>query len=114
MIDHFPVARSNTGGAGKADPQIVWNFGDDEVSVSSLDLSGDTRGTSSDGQDVILSNRRILGKAQLATELTLSVDEFDHYEIPQIPFTIAFHLKEFNVNSFNFLLLKWFISPFFY
>lgn len=37
------------------------------------------------------------GRAQLATELTISVDEFDVYEIADPPITIAFHLREFNV-----------------
>ena len=37
------------------------------------------------------------GRAQLATELTISADEFDVYEIAEPPITIAFHLREFNV-----------------
>lgn len=37
------------------------------------------------------------GRAQLATELTISADEFDLYEIAEPPITIAFHLREFNV-----------------
>ena len=36
------------------------------------------------------------GRAQLATELTISAEEFDVYNI-FAPTTIAFHLREFNV-----------------
>lgn len=81
VIDHFPVSKAGiaSGKAGKSDPQMVWNFGDEEVTVSSIDMSGDLR-----------------GKPQLATELTLSADEFDRYELSQSVLTIAFHLREFN------------------
>jgi cell cycle checkpoint control protein RAD9A len=37
------------------------------------------------------------GKAQLSTELTISADEFDVYDVYATPTTISFHLREFNV-----------------
>lgn len=49
-------------------------------------------------QDFPISVRNPLsGRAQLATELTISADEFDVYEIAEPPIIIAFHLREFNV-----------------
>ena len=42
-----------------------------------------------------------LGRGQLATELTISADEFDVYEIFSAPLTIAFHLREFNVSCIS-------------
>ncbi|KAF8650405.1 hypothetical protein AX16_005212 [Volvariella volvacea WC 439] len=73
MIEHFVVAKG-----GKADPQLIWSFGDTEIGLKSLDSSLDGR-----------------GRAQLATELTLSCEEFDLYKV-HAPVTIAFHLREFN------------------
>ncbi|KAJ8587447.1 hypothetical protein M405DRAFT_863720 [Rhizopogon salebrosus TDB-379] len=74
ITEHFPNARG-----AKSDPQLVWTFGDTDVEVKSLESSIDTR-----------------GKAQLSTELTISADEFDVYEVYASPTTIAFHLREFN------------------
>lgn len=37
------------------------------------------------------------GKAQLSTELTISADEFDVYDVYATPTIISFHLREFNV-----------------
>ncbi|KAG0707339.1 Rad9-domain-containing protein [Suillus ampliporus] len=74
ITEHFPNARG-----AKSDPQLVWTFGDTEVEVKSLESSIDTR-----------------GKAQLSTELTISADEFDVYDVYASPTTIAFHLREFN------------------
>ncbi|KAG6920247.1 hypothetical protein DXG01_005016 [Tephrocybe rancida] len=73
MIEHFPLARGV-----KSDPQLIWSFGDAEVELRSLESSLDAK-----------------GKAQLATELTISAEEFDVYNI-FAPTTIAFHLREFN------------------
>ena len=39
-----------------------------------------------------------LAKTQLSTELTISAEEFDVYNIFALPTTIAFHLREFNVS----------------
>ncbi|KAI0063981.1 hypothetical protein BV25DRAFT_1801221 [Artomyces pyxidatus] len=74
MIDHFPSTKGS-----KSDPQLVWEFGESDVQVRSLDTSVDA-----------------IGNAQLSTELTISVDEFDHYDVFDIPISIAFHLREFN------------------
>ncbi|KAI0954118.1 hypothetical protein AcV7_007440 [Taiwanofungus camphoratus] len=74
MIEHFPNAKGS-----KSDPQLVWSFGDTEVQVKSLETSIDTK-----------------GKAQLSTELTISADEFDDYNVCETPVTVAFHLREFN------------------
>lgn len=74
ITEHFPNARGS-----KSDPRLVWTFGDVEVEVKSLESSIDTR-----------------GKAQLSTELTISADEFDVYDVYATPTTISFHLREFN------------------
>ncbi|KAF4567626.1 hypothetical protein EYR40_006627 [Pleurotus pulmonarius] len=73
MLEHFPVARGT-----KSDPQLVWSFKDTEVEVKSLETSLDTK-----------------GRSQLSTELSLSADEFDLYDVYSCPTTIAFHLREF-------------------
>ncbi|KAG9316562.1 Rad9-domain-containing protein [Chiua virens] len=74
ITEHFPSGRGL-----KNDPQLVWTFGDTDVDVKSLESSIDTK-----------------GRAQLATELTISSDEFDVYDIAEPPVTIAFHMREFN------------------
>ncbi|KAF7376107.1 hypothetical protein MSAN_00025500 [Mycena sanguinolenta] len=74
MIEHFPVAKG-----ARSDPQLIWNFGESEVEVKSYESSLDSK-----------------GKAQLATELTISAEEFDLYDLYSTPTTIAFHLREFN------------------
>ncbi|KAI6121671.1 Rad9-domain-containing protein [Pisolithus sp. B1] len=74
ITEHFPNGRGT-----KSDPQVVWTFGASEVDVKSLESSLDAR-----------------GRIQLATELTISADEFDVYEVFSPPITIAFHLREFN------------------
>ena len=40
----------------------------------------------------------VTGKAQLATELVLSPEEFDKYHIASVPASVAFQLREFTVN----------------
>ncbi|KAI6002707.1 Rad9-domain-containing protein [Pisolithus albus] len=74
ITEHFPNGRGT-----KSDPQVVWTFGATEVDVKSLESSLDPR-----------------GRVHLATELTISADEFDVYEVFSPPITIAFHLREFN------------------
>ncbi|KAA1469006.1 hypothetical protein DENSPDRAFT_552806 [Dentipellis sp. KUC8613] len=74
MLDHFPSGRST-----RTDPQLIWAFDDSEVQVRSLETSADSRGS-----------------AQLSTELTISADEFDTYDVFDPPVSIAFHLREFN------------------
>lgn len=41
------------------------------------------------------------GKGQISTELTISAEEFDAYDLHASPVIIAFHLREFNVRSRN-------------
>ncbi|OSX64329.1 hypothetical protein POSPLADRAFT_1090787, partial [Postia placenta MAD-698-R-SB12] len=72
IIEHFPLAKGS-----KSDPQLVWTFGDDEVKVKSIETSLDAK-----------------GKAQLSTELTISAEEFEQYDICDVPTTLAFHLRE--------------------
>ncbi|KAF8160680.1 Rad9-domain-containing protein [Crassisporium funariophilum] len=76
LIDHFPVSKG-----ARSDPQLVWTFEDTEVGLKSLESAIDSR-----------------GKGQLSTELTISADTFDAYDIFTSPTTIAFHLREFNAS----------------
>lgn len=41
MIEHFTSTKN-----GKSDPQLVWNFGQHEVEVKSLESSVDSKGKS--------------------------------------------------------------------
>ncbi|KAK7057232.1 Rad9-domain-containing protein [Favolaschia claudopus] len=74
MIEHFPVAKG-----ARSDPQLLWCFGESEVEVKSYESSLDAK-----------------GRTQLSTELSISAEEFDLYDIYATPTTIAFHLREFN------------------
>ncbi|KAI1793456.1 Rad9-domain-containing protein [Ganoderma leucocontextum] len=74
MLEHFPFGKGS-----KSDPQLVWNFHDEEVVLRSLESSTDGK-----------------GRPSLITELTLSAMEFDTYDLQAGPMTIAFHLREFN------------------
>ncbi|KAF7315398.1 hypothetical protein MIND_00054500 [Mycena indigotica] len=74
MIEHFPVPKGT-----RSDPQLIWNFGEAEVEVKSYESSLETR-----------------GRLELSTELKISAEEFDLYDIYVAPITIAFHLREFN------------------
>ncbi|KAJ3811476.1 Rad9-domain-containing protein [Lentinula aff. lateritia] len=74
MIEQFSLPKG-----AKSDPQLIWTFGETDVEVRSLESSIDTR-----------------SRAQLATELTISADEFDLYNLYEAPTTITFHLREFN------------------
>jgi len=48
----------------------------------------------------ILISELTSGKAQLATELVLSPEEFDKYHIASVPASVAFQLREFTVSPF--------------
>ncbi|KAI0369203.1 hypothetical protein BV20DRAFT_1021341 [Pilatotrama ljubarskyi] len=74
MLDHFPFGKG-----GKTDPQLIWNFYETDVQLRSLESSVDAK-----------------GRAHLTTELTISTEEFEEYDLQNIPTTIAFHLREFN------------------
>ena len=47
---------------------------------------------------VCVSKTLMLGAGQLSTELTISADEFENYDIFTTPISLAFHLREFNVS----------------
>ncbi|KAH0827816.1 Rad9-domain-containing protein [Lanmaoa asiatica] len=91
ITEHFSSGRGM-----KNDPQLVWTFGDTDVDVKSLESSIDTKGQCATRKFHAGVRNLLLGRAQLATELTISADEFDVYEIADPPITIAFHLREFN------------------
>ncbi|KAI5890530.1 uncharacterized protein SCHCODRAFT_02632118 [Schizophyllum commune H4-8] len=74
IIEHFPMPRG-----AKSDPSLIWNFGDADVEVKSLESSLDPK-----------------AHGQVMTEMTISVEEFDIYDIVDLPITISFHLREFN------------------
>ncbi|KAJ7218108.1 Rad9-domain-containing protein [Mycena pura] len=74
MIEHFPVPKGP-----RSDPQLIWNFGESDVEVKSYESSLDAK-----------------GRNELSTELTISAEEFDLYDLYATPTTIAFHLREFN------------------
>ncbi|KAJ7132795.1 Rad9-domain-containing protein [Mycena crocata] len=90
MIEHFPANKG-----GKSDPQLIWNFGATEVEVRSFESSLDSKGSA-----CLVFGRMCLdaslGRNQLSTELTISAEEFDVYDVYATPTTIAFHLREFN------------------
>lgn len=92
MIEHFPLARGV-----KSDPQLIWSFGETEVELRSLESSVDTKGGGLSNISLDLIHNLGTGKSQLATELSISAEEFDVYNISTPPITIAFHLREFNV-----------------
>ncbi|KAI0330901.1 hypothetical protein GY45DRAFT_1302015 [Cubamyces sp. BRFM 1775] len=74
MLEHFPFGKG-----AKTDPQLIWNFNESEVQLRSLESAVDAK-----------------GRVNLTTELTISAEEFDEYDLRETPMTIAFHLKEFN------------------
>ncbi|KXN90855.1 Cell cycle checkpoint control protein RAD9A [Leucoagaricus sp. SymC.cos] len=73
MLEHFPMNKG-----AKADPQLIWSFSNSEVHLKTCESS---------------MNK---GKGQISTELTISAEEFDAYDIYTSPIIIAFHLREFN------------------
>jgi hypothetical protein len=94
MIDHFPLAKG-----AKSDPQLIWSFGESEVELRSLESSFDPKGMLVSRVFHCHPYSSHIGKGQLATELTISSEEFDVYNIYAAPTTIAFHLREFNVSE---------------
>ncbi|KAL1744775.1 Rad9/Ddc1, partial [Schizophyllum fasciatum] len=74
IIEHFPMPRG-----AKSDPSLIWSFGDVDVEVKSLESSLDPK-----------------SRGQIMTEMTISAEEFDVYDIIDMPTTISFHLREFN------------------
>ncbi|PIL25203.1 hypothetical protein GSI_13092 [Ganoderma sinense ZZ0214-1] len=74
MLEHFPFSKGS-----KSDPQLVWNFHEDQVVLRSLESGANGK-----------------GRPSLITELTLSAMEFDTYDLQAGTMTVAFHLREFN------------------
>ncbi|KAI0630855.1 Rad9-domain-containing protein [Trametes polyzona] len=74
LLEHFPFGKGS-----KTDPQLIWVFHDTEVQLRSLESAVDAK-----------------GRTHLTTELTISAEEFEEYELQATPVTIAFHLREFN------------------
>jgi cell cycle checkpoint control protein RAD9A len=92
IIEQFPPARGS-----RSDPQLIWHFGDSEVKVRSLEYSIDAKGEI--GLTHFCFADGLAGQPQLSTKLMISTDEFNVYNVHLLPFTIAFHLREFNVCS---------------
>ncbi|RDX50973.1 hypothetical protein OH76DRAFT_1379988 [Lentinus brumalis] len=74
LLEHFPLGKGT-----KSDPQLIWYFWDDEVQLRSHAASVDDK-----------------GRPHLATELTISAEEFDEYDLQTGSMMISFHLREFN------------------
>jgi cell cycle checkpoint control protein RAD9A len=70
-----------------SDPLLVWNFGKDEVHICSWD-GGVNKGAADGGRIT-----------QMATELRITTQEFDRYEMCSDVCGISFHLKEFNAGG---------------
>lgn len=104
MIEHFPNARGT-----KNDPELVWTFDEAEVKVKSVDKSYE-KGiyiNMFSWADKLLETDRLLslGRSQIASELSLSGEEFDRYDISLSPVTIAFFLREFYVCVVSHIVL---------
>ena len=96
ILEHFPFGKGN-----KTDPQLIWNFHEEEVVLRSLETNIDGKGA----EQLVMHTSSVnltldplpSGRPQLVTELTLGATEFDAYDLQAGPVTIAFHLREFNV-----------------
>ncbi|RPD64143.1 hypothetical protein L226DRAFT_611743 [Lentinus tigrinus ALCF2SS1-7] len=74
LLEHFPFGKGS-----KSDPQLIWHLWDEEVQLRSNESSVDSK-----------------GHPHLATELTISAEEFDEYDLQTGSMTLSFHLREFN------------------
>lgn len=94
VIAHFTPARGP-----KSDPRVVWNFDQSEVQVRNSGSSINFRGEFHPPKIHVLPNRDLLpATAPLSTELTISTDEFERYEVHTLPTAISFHLREFSAS----------------
>ncbi|KAF8578223.1 hypothetical protein K439DRAFT_1247150, partial [Ramaria rubella] len=73
ILAHFPHAKGT-----KSDPELIWLFGLNDVKVKSKELGGEAKGKS------------------ISTEIKMSADEFDSYNIHEPPISVGLHLREFN------------------
>ena len=100
MLEHFPFGKG-----AKTDPQLIWNFNESEVQLRSLESAVDAKGAVAAYIDS-RSRRRVLicacacltGRVNLTTELTISAEEFDEYDLQTGSMMLSFHLREFNVS----------------
>ncbi|KAI0720904.1 Rad9-domain-containing protein [Fomitopsis betulina] len=74
MIEHFTLQKGP-----KSDPQLIWTFDDYNVQLK--------------GMETIMTAK---SGPQIATELTISAEEFERYDVIGAPLTLSFHLREFN------------------
>lgn len=93
MLEHFPMQRG-----AKADPQLIWTFSDSEVGLKTCESSMDKGTVFSFASISCLLPNYSAGKGQISTELTISAEEFDAYDLHMSTIVIAFHLREFNVS----------------
>lgn len=91
ILEHFPVARGP-----KSDPQLEWNFSEEEVHLRGLDASLDLSSKSLCETLKCNFDAHIV-KGQLTTEAIIGAAEFEVYDIYDPPISIAFHLREFQV-----------------
>ena len=108
LLEHFPFGKGS-----KSDPQLIWYFGDDEVQLRGHESSVDSKG----GDYKQASNSLIaliisVGVSHLATELTISAEEFDEYDLQTGSMMLSFHLREFNVSICHHIELCSHISTF--
>lgn len=97
ILDQFHTVK----GGKKDDPQLVWTFDGDHVVVRTqegLSVKGMLLNCSHPQSEVERSGC-YAGNNTLATEFTVSADEFTIYDVYSPPTTIAFHLREFGVCS---------------
>ncbi|EJD47410.1 hypothetical protein AURDEDRAFT_151347 [Auricularia subglabra TFB-10046 SS5] len=71
VLEHFPASRAN-----RSDPQLTWEFDQAEVRVRTRPAVADK-------------------SVELSTQLSISSDIFDAYDISDLPLNIAFPLREF-------------------
>ena len=96
MIEHFTVQKGP-----KSDPQLIWTFNDFDVQLK----GSDSVMTSKSTYHTLIQYSRIefdmqrAGGPQLTTELAVSAEEFERYDVFDTPLTLSFHLREFNVRT---------------
>lgn len=72
VLEHFPASRAN-----RSDPQLAWEFDRAEVRVRTRPAAADK-------------------SSELSTQLSISSDVFDSYDLLEVPLAIAFPLREFS------------------
>jgi hypothetical protein len=95
VLEHFSRAGA-TSGKGK-DPKLTWEFSESRVTIKTVDPGHGASNTS------IYQSRwthwsPAPGVEYLATELAIEVDQFEAYEVNDLPMAFAWQLREFNVS----------------